>query len=50
MQLNVIWSAPYSYSGAPIELMISGIKFKDLNSRNLSTGKRVSELLFILIM
>ena len=50
MQLQVIWSAPYSYSTAPIELMFSGLKFGDINPRNEPTGKKVRELFFILIM
>ena len=31
MQLNVIWSAPYSYSTVPIELLFAGLKFGELN-------------------
>ena len=50
MQLRVNWSAPYSYSTAPIELLFSGLKFQDLNPRNQPTGKRVSIFLFFLMM
>ena len=34
MQLQVIWSAPYSYSTAPIELLFGGLKFGELNPCN----------------
>ena len=44
MQLKVVWSAPYSYSTAPIELLFGGLKFGELNPRNDPTGRRVSEL------
>ena len=50
MQLRVIWSAPYSYSTAPIELLFAGLKFGELNPQKAATGKKVSKLLFILIM
>ena len=30
MQLQVIWSAPYSYSTAPIELLFGGLKLGEL--------------------
>ena len=46
MQLQVIWSGPYSYSSAPIELMFGGIKFGELNPDRLPMGKRVSNPLF----
>ena len=49
MQLQVIWSAPYSYSTAPIELLFGGLKFGELNPEKLPTGKKVSILIFVLI-
>ena len=42
MRLQIIWSAPYSYSAAPIELLFGGLKFGKLNPDRLATGKRVS--------
>ena len=42
MQLQVIWSGPYSYSAAPIELLFGGLKFGELNPDRLPVGKRVS--------
>ncbi len=42
MQLPVIWSAPYSYATAPIELLFGGLKFGELNPQRLPTGKKVS--------
>ena len=43
MQLQVIWSAPYSYSTAPIELLFGGLKLGELNPDKLPTGKKVSK-------
>ena len=31
LELDVIWSAPYSYSTAPIELVFGALKFGELN-------------------
>ena len=42
MQIQVIWSAPYSYAAAA-ESLFSGIKLGDLNPTRLPTGKRVSD-------
>ena len=42
LELDVIWSAPYSYSTAPIELVFSQLKLGDLNKENQPTGKKVS--------
>ena len=36
LELDVIFSAPYSYSTAPIELLFGSLKSGDLNSSNLS--------------
>ena len=49
LELEVIWSAPYSYSTAPIETLFATLKFGELNSDKLSTGKRVSKFFKILI-
>ena len=40
MQLPVIYSGPYSYSGAPIELVFAALKLGDLNPERLPTGKK----------
>ena len=50
LQLRVIWSAPYSYSTAPIELLFGGLKFGELNPQRLPTGKKVSAFFFLLIL
>ena len=42
LELEVIWSAPYSYSAAPIETLFATLKLGELNLDKLSTGKRVS--------
>ena len=41
MRIKVIWSAPYSYSAAPIELLFAALKFGELNPERLSMGKKV---------
>ena len=40
MDLPVIYSGPYSYGSAPIELMFSALKLGDLNPERLPTGKK----------
>ena len=50
MQLRVIWSAPYSFSTAPIEKCFAGLKQKELNQRNQPLGKKVSALVFLLMI
>jgi len=40
MQLSVIFSGPYSYAAAPIELLFGALKRGELNPRRVSTGKR----------
>ena len=37
---KVIYSGPYSYSAAPIEMMFGGLKYGELNPERLATGKR----------
>ena len=40
LDLQVLWSAPYSYSTAPIEMVFGNLKSGDLNPDKKSTGKR----------
>ena len=40
MGLNLIFSAPYSYSAAPIETLFSNLKLGELNPEHQTTGKR----------
>ena len=32
LELEIIWSAPYSFSTAPIELLFGALKFGELNT------------------
>ena len=43
LELQVIWSGPYSYSTAPIERVFGLLKFGELNPDGKATGKKVSE-------
>ena len=45
LELEVIWSAPYSYSTAPIETVFATLKFGDINPEKKPTGKRSLHLL-----
>ena len=38
--LKTIYSGPYSFSGAPIELLFGGLKVNEINPDGLHTGKR----------
>ena len=38
--LNIMYSGPYSYSAAPVELAFAALKFGDLNPDRLPTGKK----------
>ena len=49
MQISVIWSAPYSYSTAPVESLFSCLKFGELNPNRLPMGKKVSHVIILLI-
>ncbi len=49
MQLQVVWSAPYSYAAAPIELLFGGLKFGELNPERQPTCKKVSIFFIFLI-
>ena len=40
MEVNVIYSGPYSYSAAPIETLFSALKRGNLNPENKPTGKK----------
>ena len=40
MQLPVIFSWPYSYSSAPVELVFAALKLCELNSSRQPTGKK----------
>ena len=40
MQLPFIFSGPYSYSSAPIELAFAALKLGELNPSRLPTGKK----------
>ena len=40
MEITVIYSGPYSYSAAPIELLFGALKAGNLNPERLPTGKR----------
>ena len=42
LELEVIWSGPYSYSTAPIETVFATLKFGELNPEKQPTGKKVS--------
>ena len=41
LELQVIWSAPYSYSTAPIERVFAVLKFGEINPDGKATGKKV---------
>ena len=47
LDLQVIWSGPYSYSTAPIETVFAALKFGELNQDKKGTGKKVSNILFL---
>ena len=38
--LSTIFSGPYSYSAAPIEMLFGGLKMGELNPEGLPTRKR----------
>ena len=40
MSLPIIFSGPYSYSTAPIEMVFAALKLGDLNPERLPTGKK----------
>ena len=40
MALPIIYSGPYSYSTAPIELVFAALKLGELNPARLPTGKK----------
>ena len=40
LQISVIFSGPYSYAAAPVELLFGALKCGELNPLRISTGKR----------
>ena len=40
MELPIIYSGPYSYAAAPIELVFAALKLGDMNPERLPTGKK----------
>jgi hypothetical protein len=40
LQIPTIFSGPYSYDGAPCELLFGHLKKTDINASRLSTGKK----------
>ena len=40
LQLDIIWSGPYSYDAAPIELVFGHLKLGELNTEQKATGKK----------
>ena len=43
LEVQVIWSGPYSYSTAPIEMVFGALKSGELNPDRKPTGKKVSD-------
>ncbi len=48
LDLQVIWSGPYSYSTAPIETVFATLNFGELNPDRKGTGKKVSLNILVL--
>ena len=48
LEVQVIWSGPYSYSTAPIEMVFAALKLGEINPDRKPSGKKVSALLLIL--
>ena len=40
LNVPIIYSGPYSYSAAPVELVFAALKLGDLNPDRLPTGKK----------
>ena len=40
LALPIIYSGPYSYSSAPVELLFAALKLGELNPEHLPTGKK----------
>ena len=40
MNVPVLFSGPYSYSSAPVEMVFAALKLGDLNPERLPTGKK----------
>ena len=45
LKIDIMWSAPYSYSTAPIETVFAHLKLEKLNQKGHPTGKKVSPLM-----
>ena len=45
LELEVIWSGPYSYSSAPIEHVFAILKLGEINPEKKSVGKRSLDLI-----
>ena len=50
LDLQVIWSGPYSYSTAPIEMVFGALKSGDLNPNKKPTGKRVGSIIISILI
>ena len=48
LQLDVIYTGPYSYDAAPIELVFGHLKLGELNQNQLATGKKGKCLIVII--
>ena len=46
---KLIFSAPYSYSAAPVEMLFSCVKFGEINPERLPTGKKSLENVGLLV-
>jgi hypothetical protein len=49
LELQVIWSGPFSYSTAPIEMVFGILKFGELNPDKKATGKKFLHLVAAMI-
>ena len=49
LSLKLIFSAPYSYSAAPVEMLFSCVKFGEINPERLPTGKKSLENVGLLV-
>ena len=47
LKLDVIYSGPYSYDAAPIELVFGHLKLGELNTEQQVTGKKGKQLILI---
>ena len=40
LQIDVMWSGPYSYDAAPCELVFANLKLGEINQNQQATGKK----------